>query len=257
MKAVILAGGFGTRIAEESDLRPKPMVEIGAMPILWHIMKMYSAHGVNDFVICLGYKSYMIKEYFANYVLHRSDVTLDLAKNQMTYHSTDAEDWRVTLVDTGLNSMTGGRIKAVAKYLDKDEPFCMTYGDGLSDVDIGALIDFHKAGGREATVTVVRPSGRFGATKLDGDRVNEFVEKPAGEGDFINGGFFVLEPSVLERIAGPDTIWEREPLEGLANDGQLGAFQHDGFWQPMDTLREKRMLEDLWSSGQAPWKVWD
>lgn len=257
MKAVILAGGYGTRIAEESDFRPKPMIEIGTMPILWHIMKMYSAHGVNDFVICLGYKSYMIKEYFANYVLHRSDVTLDLAKNQLTYHSTQAEDWRVTLVDTGLDTMTGGRVKAIAKYLDKNEPFCMTYGDGLSDVDIGALIDFHKANNREATVTVVRPSGRFGATKLDGGRVSEFIEKPAGEGDFINGGFFVLEPSVLDRIAGADTIWERAPLEGLAKDGQLNAFQHNGFWQPMDTLREKRMLEDLWSSKQAPWKVWD
>lgn len=257
MKAVILAGGYGTRIAEESDYRPKPMVEIGTMPILWHIMKMYSAHGVNDFVVCLGYKSYMIKEYFANYVLHRSDVTLDLAKNQMTYHSTEAEDWRVTLVDTGLDTMTGGRVKAVAKYLDQNEPFCMTYGDGLSDVNIGALIDFHKAGNREATVTVVRPSGRFGATKLEGDRVSEFVEKPAGEGDFINGGFFVLNPSVLDRITDAGTIWEREPLEGLAKDGQLNAFQHDGFWQPMDTLREKRMLEDLWANNKAPWKVWD
>ncbi len=256
MKVVILAGGFGTRIAEESDLRPKPMVEIGGMPILWHIMKMYASHGLTDFVICLGYKGYMIKEYFANYVLHRSDVTVDLAKNEITYHSSEAEDWRVTLVDTGANSMTGGRVKRVAPYLDKDQPFCMTYGDGLSDVNISELIDFHKTQGREATVTVVRPSGRFGATKLNGDQVSEFVEKPAGEGDFINGGFFVLEPGVLDRIDGDSTIWEREPLEGLTKDGQLSAFQHDGFWQPMDTLREKRMLDDLWSSGSAPWKTW-
>lgn len=256
MKVVILAGGFGTRIAEESDLRPKPMVEIGGMPILWHIMKMYAAHGLTDFVICLGYKGYMIKEYFANYVLHRSDVTVDLAKNEITYHKSETEDWRVTLVDTGANSLTGGRVKRVADYLDKDQAFCMTYGDGLSDVDISATLEFHKAQGREATVTVVRPSGRFGATRLDGDRVSEFVEKPAGEGDFINGGFFVLEPSVLDRIDGDDTIWERGPLEGLTKDGELSAFQHHGFWQPMDTLREKRMLEDLWASGKAPWKTW-
>lgn len=256
MKAVLLAGGLGTRIAEESDLRPKPMVEIGGMPILWHIMKMYAAHGLTDFVVCLGYRGYMVKEYFANYVLHRSDVTLDLAKNQMTYHSTQAEDWRVTLVDTGADTMTGGRVKRVAQYLDDNEPFCMTYGDGLSDVNIAKLIDFHTTQGREATVTVVRPSGRFGATKLDGDQVSDFVEKPAGEGDFINGGFFVLEPTVLERIAGDATVWEREPLEGLARDGQLSAYQHDGFWQPMDTLREKRLLEDLWAGGDAPWKAW-
>lgn len=256
MKVVLLAGGLGTRIAEESDLRPKPMVEIGGMPILWHIMKMYAHHGLTDFVVCLGYKGYMIKEYFANYVLHRSDVTLDLAKNEITYHSSEAEDWKVTLVDTGADTMTGGRVKRVAPYLDKDEPFCMTYGDGLSDVNISELLAFHKAQGREATVTVVRPSGRFGATKLDGDRVSDFVEKPAGEGDFINGGFFVLEPSVIDRIDDDTTIWERAPLEGLTQDGQLSAFQHDGFWQPMDTLREKRMLEDLWASGDAPWKTW-
>ncbi|PHS78196.1 MAG: glucose-1-phosphate cytidylyltransferase [Rhodospirillaceae bacterium] len=257
MKVVILAGGLGTRIAEESDLRPKPMVEIGGMPILWHIMKMYAAHGLTDFIICLGYKGYMVKEYFANYVLHRSDVTVDLAKNKITYHSTEAEDWRVTLVDTGPDTMTGGRVKRIAEYLDVDEPFCMTYGDGLSDVDISGLIKFHKAKGREATVTVVRPSGRFGATKLEGDRVSDFIEKPAGEGDFINGGFFVLNPSVLDRIKGSNTIWEREPLEGLAQENQLSAFQHDGFWQPMDTLREKRLLDDLWATGQAPWKTWD
>jgi glucose-1-phosphate cytidylyltransferase len=257
MKVVLLAGGLGSRIAEESDVRPKPMVEIGGMPILWHIMKIYAAHGLKDFVICLGYKGYMIKEYFANYVLHRSDVTVDLEKNQITYHSTQAEDWRVTLVDTGSETMTGGRVKRVAQYLDADEPFCMTYGDGLCDVNISDLIAFHKVQGREATVTVVRPSGRFGATRLEGTRVSEFAEKPAGEGDFINGGFFVLNPSVLDRIESDDTVWERAPLEGLTRDGQLSAFQHDGFWQPMDTLREKRMLEDLWVSGQAPWKTWD
>jgi len=256
MKVVILAGGLGTRIAEESDLRPKPMVEIGGMPILWHIMKMYASHGLTDFIICLGYKGYMIKEYFANYVLHRSDVTVDLAKNRITYHNTEAEDWRVTLVDTGEQAMTGGRVKRIADYLDGDDPFCMTYGDGLSDVDISASINFHKAQGREATVTVVRPSGRFGATKIDGNKVIEFIEKPAGEGNFINGGFFVLQPSVLSRIAGDDTLWEREPLESLSADSQLSAFQHDGFWQPMDTLREKRMLENLWASGKAPWKTW-
>ena len=256
MKVVLLAGGLGTRIAEESDLRPKPMVEIGGMPILWHIMKMYAHHGLTDFVVCLGYKGYMIKEYFANYVLHRSDVTLDLAKNEITYHSSEAEDWKVTLVDTGADTMTGGRVKRVAPYLDKDEPFCMTYGDGLSDVNISELLAFHKAQGREATVTVVRPSGRFGATKLDGDRVSDFVEKPAGEGDFINGGFFVLEPSVIDRIDDDTTIWERAPLEGLTQDGQLSAFQHDGFWQPMDTLRDKHVLEELWASGEAPWKQW-
>jgi len=257
MKVVILAGGLGSRIAEESDLRPKPMVEIGGMPILWHIMKMYAAHGLTDFVICLGYKGYMIKEYFANYVLHRSDVTVDLAQNKITYHSTEAEDWCVTLVDTGADTMTGGRVKRVASYLDPDQPFCMTYGDGLCDVNITDLVAFHKAEGREATVTVVRPSGRFGATRLDGTRVSEFVEKPAGDGDFINGGFFVLNASVLDRIEREDTVWEQAPLQGLTQDGQLSAFQHDGFWQPMDTLREKRLLEDLWASGQAPWKTWD
>lgn len=256
MKVVILAGGYGTRISEESDFRPKPMIEIGGMPILWHIMKMYAAHGLTDFIICLGYKGYMIKEYFSNYFLHRSDVTFDLAKNEMIYHSSEAEDWRVTMVDTGLKTMTGGRVKKLAKYLDPDEPFCMTYGDGLSDVDIGALVDFHKANGREATVTVVRPSGRFGTTKLTGDHVTEFVEKPAGEGDFINGGFFVLEPSVLDRIENDQTIWEREPLESLSKENQLVAFRHNGFWQPMDTLREKRVLEDMWDDNVAPWKTW-
>lgn len=217
---------------------------------------MYAAHGLTDFVIALGYKGYMVKEYFANYVLHRSDVTVDLKKNNITYHSSEAEDWRVSLVDTGANSMTGGRVKRVADYLDEGETFCMTYGDGLSDVDITKLLQFHNEQGREATVTVVRPSGRFGATKLDGDRVTEFVEKPAGEGGLINGGFFVLEYKVLERIKDEMTVWELDPLEGLTRDGQLSAFQHQGFWQPMDTLREKRMLEQLWADGNAPWKTW-
>lgn len=257
MKVVILAGGYGTRIAEESDARPKPMVEIGGLPILWHIMKLYAAHGLTDFVICLGYRGYMIKEYFAHYVLHRSDVTVDLATNDITYHASKAEPWRVTLVDTGLETMTGGRLKRAARFLDKDEPFCMTYGDGLADVDITALVDFHRARDREATVTVVRPSGRFGATRLEGDRVARFVEKPSGEGDFINGGFFVLEPKVLRRIGGDDTVWEQAPLAGLAADGQLSAYSHTGFWQPMDTLREKRLLESLWESNKAPWKIWD
>ena len=256
MKVVILAGGLGTRLAEESDMRPKPMIEVGGMPILWHIMKIYAAHGLTEFVICLGYKGYIIKEYFANYVLHRSDVTVDLASNDIHFHASEAENWKVTLVETGAASMTGGRVKRVSRYLGKNEPFCMTYGDGLSNVDIDALIKFHKNQGREATMTVVRPSGRFGATRLDGNMVSKFVEKPAGEGDFINGGFFVLEPTVLDRIAGDDTVWEREPLEGLTRDKQLSAFQHGGFWQPMDTLREKRLLDDLWQSGRAPWKVW-
>lgn len=257
MKVVILAGGYGTRIAEESDARPKPMVEIGGLPILWHIMKLYAAHGLTEFVICLGYRGYMVKEYFANYVLHRSDVTVDLTSNDITFHATKAEPWLVTLVDTGADTMTGGRLKRAARYLGHDEAFCMTYGDGLADVDITALIDFHKARGRDATVTVVRPSGRFGATRLQGDRVAQFVEKPTGQGDFINGGFFVLEPAVLRRIAGDDTVWEQAPLAGLAADGQLSAYTHTGFWQPMDTLREKRLLENLWQSNKAPWKVWD
>ena len=256
MKVVILAGGLGTRIAEESDHRPKPMVEIGGMPILLHIMKIYAAHGLTDFVICLGYKGYKVKEYFANFVLHRSDVTLDLAKNEMIYHSIEAEDWRVSLIDTGVNTMTGGRVKRVAPYLDKDEPFCMTYGDGLADINISALIAAHKASAREATMTVVQPRGRFGTTKLDGDRINKFVEKPSGGDNFINGGFFILEPSVLDRIDGDPTVWEKAPLEGLARDSQLTAFRHDGFWQPMDTLREKRELEEMWANNDAPWKTW-
>jgi glucose-1-phosphate cytidylyltransferase len=233
------------------------MIEIGGMPILWHIMKIYAQHGLTDFVICLGYKGYVIKEFFANYVLHRSDVTIDLAKNEITYSDNDAEDWRVTLVDSGISSMTGGRLKRVAHHLDPNETFCMTYGDGLSDVNIADLIAFHKAQKREATLTVVEPSGRFGATKLEGDAVSEFVEKPAGDGGYINGGFFVLEPSVLSRIGDDDTVWERGPLEGLASDGELSAFRHNGFWLPMDNLRDKRMLDELWDTGEAPWKTWD
>jgi glucose-1-phosphate cytidylyltransferase len=257
MKVVILAGGYGTRIAEEFDARPKPMVEIGGLPILWHIMKVYAAHGLTEFVVCLGYKGYMIKEYFAHYVLHRADVTVDLAGNDITYHASQAEPWMVTLVDTGLETMTGGRMKRAARYLVHDQPFCMTYGDVLADVDVTALIDFHKARSREATVTVVRPSGRFGATTLVEDRVVGFAERPGGAGDYINGGFFVLHPSVLRRIAGDATEWEDGPLEGLARDRQLSAYQHDGFWQKMDTLREKRALETLWDTGAAPWKIWD
>lgn len=257
MKAVILAGGLGTRISEESHLRPKPMIEIGGRPILWHIMKMYAHHGVTDFVICLGYRGYMIKEYFANYVLHRSDVTVDLGNNAIEYHSRKSEPWRVTLAETGEHSMTGGRLKRVASYLTPGESFCMTYGDGVSDVDIASLIAFHKAHGRAATMTVTRPPGRYGATELDGTAVRRFIEKPAGDGGYINGGFFVLKPGVLDRIEGDATTWESEPLEGLAAEGQLHAFKHDGFWQAMDTLREKNMLEQLWAGGNPPWRVWD
>jgi glucose-1-phosphate cytidylyltransferase len=256
VKAVILAGGYGTRLAEETVLHPKPMVEIGGKPILWHIMKIYAHHGITDFVICLGYKGYVIKEYFANYVLHNADVTVDLAANAITYHENQAEPWRVTLVDTGLDTMTGGRIKRVAAYLEPDEPFCMTYGDGVSDVDIGALVGFHRREGRAATVTTVQPLGRFGATVVEGTRVVEFIERSAGDDNHVNGGFFVLEPEVLDYIAGDGTMWEREPLSDLARDGKVSAFRHDGFWQPMDTLREKHLLEEIWSTGHAPWKVW-
>jgi len=257
MKAVILAGGFGTRISEESHLRPKPMIEIGGRPILWHIMKLYAHHGVSDFIICLGYRGYMIKEYFANYVLHRSDVTIDLGRNEIEYHNSESEPWRVTLVDTGDNSMTGGRLKRVAPHLVPGESFCMTYGDGVSDVDVSALVAFHKSHGCEATMTVTRPPGRYGATELDPDgRVTRFVEKPPGGAGYINGGFFVLETSVLDRIAGDSTSWEVEPLQGIAAEGQLHAFRHDGFWQAMDTLREKNYLEQLWASGTPPWRVW-
>ncbi len=256
MKAVILAGGLGSRIAEETHLRPKPMIEIGGRPILWHIMKLYHGHGIRDFIICCGFRGYVIKEYFANYGLHMSDITFDLAENRLQFHRKSAENWRVTLVDTGENSMTGGRLRRVADYLKDEEAFCFTYGDGLCDVDISATIRFHKSHGREATVTAVRPPARFGALKLEGDTVEGFVEKPAGEGGFINGGFFVLNPKCIDRIADDATVWEAEPLSGLAEDGQLKAFFHTGFWQPMDTLRDKVHLETLWNSGNPPWKTW-
>jgi glucose-1-phosphate cytidylyltransferase len=256
MKAVILAGGLGTRISEETHLKPKPMIEVGGKPILWHIMKSYSAHGVNDFVICCGYKGYVIKEYFANYFLHMSDVTFDMAANRMEVHERHAEPWRVTLVDTGEDTMTGGRLKRVAPYVQDEVAFCFTYGDGVADVDITAQIQFHKSHGKLATVTAVQPPGRYGALQLDGAQVRGFTEKPRGEGGLINGGFFVLSPQVLPLIAGDSTPWESTPLEALASQNQLVAFEHHGFWQPMDTLREKTLLEDLWQSGQAPWKVW-
>ncbi|MDP2367526.1 glucose-1-phosphate cytidylyltransferase [Rhodoferax sp.] len=256
MKAVILAGGLGTRIAEETHLRPKPMIEIGGKPILWHILKMYSAHGVNEFVICCGYKGYIIKEYFANYFLHMSDVTFDMASNRMEVHHKHAEPWRVTLVDTGDNTMTGGRLKRVADYVNDDPAFCFTYGDGLSDLDISKSIAFHRQHGKLATVTAVQPPGRYGALQMSGANVQGFTEKPRGDGGLINGGFFVLSPLSLERIEGDSTSWEAEPLSGLAADGELMAFEHTGFWQPMDTLREKNLLEELWQGGAAPWKVW-
>jgi glucose-1-phosphate cytidylyltransferase len=253
-KAVILAGGLGTRISEETVLRPKPMIEIGGRPILWHILKIYSAHGINDFIICAGYKGYVIKEYFANYFLHMSDVTFDMANNTMEVHQKKAEPWRVTIVDTGDETMTGGRIKRVAPYLDG--PFCCTYGDGVGDVDITALLAFHQAGGRLATLTGVQPPGRFGALQLQGDQVQSFQEKPEGDGSWINGGFFVLDPAVIDLIDDDSTIWERAPLERLAADGQLGIFRHHGFWRPMDTLRDKIELETLWDKRTAPWKSW-
>lgn len=256
MKAVILAGGMGTRISEESHLRPKPMIEIGGRPILWHIMNIYTVHGVTDFVICLGYRGHMIKEYFANYMLHASDVTVDARTGEMIYHQNYAEPWRVTLVDTGPSTMTGGRLKRVGRYLDPDECFCMTYGDGVADIDISRLIDFHRTHGRLATVTAVAPPGRYGALLIENDRVTEFTEKPPGDQGLINGGYFVLHPAVLARIENDDTPWETTPLESLARDGELRAFRHDGFWQPMDTLRDKTTLETLWSSGAAPWKTW-
>ena len=256
MKAVILAGGTGTRISEESDTRPKPMIEIGGKPILWHIMKMYSAHGIDDFVICCGYKGYVIKEYFANYFLHTSDVTFDIQNNQMSVHQRKAEPWRVTLVDTGEETMTGGRLKRVAEHVAGEEAFCFTYGDGVADVDIGALTRFHQQHGRLATITAVQPPGRYGALALDGAIVRGFAEKPRGDGGWINGGFFVLSPKCIELIAADDTAWESEPLTRLAGDGQLMAYEHNGFWQPMDTLREKNQLEQLWASNRAPWKMW-
>jgi len=256
MKAVILAGGLGTRISEETHLRPKPMVEIGGKPLLWHIMKTYSAYGINEFIICLGYKGYLIKEYFANYYLHMSDVTFDMENNSMQVHQNTVEPWKVTLVDTGDTSSTGGRIKRVASHLNRDEPFCFTYGDGLSDVNICELIDFHQCGGTLATVTAVKPPGRFGSLDLSGDKILVFDEKPKGDGFWINGGYFVLSPKVLDYIEGDATVWEKEPLQHLAAEGSLTAFKHSGFWQPMDTLRDKVHLEQLWDSGNPPWKVW-
>lgn len=256
MKAVILAGGFGTRLSEETDLKPKPMVEIGGKPILWHIMKSYSAHGIDEFIICCGYKGYVIKEYFANYFLHMSNVTFDLKHNQMHVHQNHVEPWRVTLVDTGDGTMTGGRIKRVRDYLE-EETFCLTYGDGVSDVDITALIAFHRRHGGLATLTAVQPPGRFGSLALEpNDAIRTFAEKPTGDGGWVNGGYFVLEPAVIDRIAGDHTTWEREPLESLAHDGLISAFRHRGFWQPMDTLRDKTQLEARWNSGTAPWKTW-
>ena len=255
MKAVILAGGLGTRLAEETSVRPKPMVEIGGKPILWHIMKIYAAHGITDFVICLGYKGYMIKEYFANYFLHQADVTIDLAANKIDVHGAKAEPWKVSLIDTGETTMTGGRLRRVRDYLGEGD-FCFTYGDGVGDVDITKLVAQHKASKRLATVTVTHPPGRFGAVRHDGRRVSEFVEKPAGDGSWINAGFFVCSPGVLDYVKGDDTTWEREPMEQLARDGQLGAYTHEGFWQPMDALRDKQQLEGLWASGAAPWKRW-
>jgi glucose-1-phosphate cytidylyltransferase len=256
MKAVILAGGLGTRLSEETHLKPKPMIEIGGRPILWHIMKLYSVYGVNDFVICCGYKGYVIKEYFANYFLHMSDVTFDMATNAMEVHQRNAEPWRVTLVDTGDATLTGGRLKRVRDYVAEEEAFCFTYGDGLSNVDIRALVDFHKAHGRLATVTAVSPPGRYGALERTGNQVTGFVEKPRGDGGLINGGFFVLSPRCIDLIEGDKTSWESEPLEKLVQQEQLMAFEHHGFWQPMDTLREKNYLEALWETGQAPWKLW-
>ncbi|MBT7681996.1 MAG: glucose-1-phosphate cytidylyltransferase [Nitrospina sp.] len=255
MKAVILAGGLGTRLNEETDTKPKPMVEIGGKPILWHIMKIYSAHGVSDFIICLGYKGYAIKEYFANYFLHVSNVTFDLAKNDMVVHQHNAEPWKVTLVDTGDSTMTGGRLKNVRSYLD-NEDFCFTYGDGLGDIDIGELIKLHKSEGTLATLTAVQPPGRFGAIKTDKNKIIGFQEKPEGDGGWVNGGFFILSPKVIDYIADETTVWEASPMEKLAENGELSAYFHHGFWQPMDTLREKKYLEDLWKSDKAPWRIW-
>jgi len=255
MKCVILAGGLGTRISEETASRPKPMVEIGGKPVLWHVMKIYSSHGIRDFIICAGYKGYVIKEYFANYFLHMSDVTFDMEKNSMEVHEKHAEPWRVTIVDTGDNTMTGGRLKRVANYVG-NETFCMTYGDGVGDVDIAASVSDHKESGKIATVTAVQPAGRFGMLDIEGNSVVGFIEKPEGDGGWINGGFFVLEPSVFDLIENDSTIWEREPLQRLASEGQLNAFHHRDFWQPMDTLRDKQYLEELWHGSNAPWKTW-
>jgi glucose-1-phosphate cytidylyltransferase len=256
MKAVILAGGLGTRLSEETVLKPKPMIEIGGKPILWHIMKMYSAHDINDFIICCGYKGYLIKEYFSNYFLHQSDVTFNLRENKMTVHEERAESWTVTLVDTGDDCMTGGRLARVSEYLKDDDIFCLTYGDGVSDVNISELIKFHKKHDKEATLTSVLPPGRFGSLEVKDNKVRSFTEKPKGDGALINGGFFVLSPKVLGRISGDDCIWEQGPLKGLAKDGNLMSFKHEGFWQPMDTLRDKIYLQELWKNGDAPWKTW-
>jgi len=256
MKAVILAGGLGTRISEETHLRPKPMIEVGGMPILWHIMKIYSHYGINEFIICCGYRGYVIKEYFANYFLHMSDVTFDMSNNSMEVHHLKAEPWKVTLVDTGADTQTGGRLKRVANYIDDHEPFCFTYGDGVSDVHVGKLLDFHKSHGKLATITAVHPPGRFGALDIQNNQVMSFKEKPRGDGGMINGGFFVLSSQVLSLLKDDHTIWESEPLESLTSQGELAAFQHQGFWQPMDTLRDKTHLEDLWAKGSAPWRVW-
>lgn len=256
MKAVILAGGLGTRLSEETSVRPKPMVEIGGKPILWHIMKIYSAYGIHEFVICLGYKGYVIKEYFANYFLHVSDVTFDMARNRMDVHNNAAEPWRVTLVDTGDASMTGGRLKRVQAYVKDETTFCLTYGDGVGDIDIGKTLSFHKSHGKLATMTAMQPPGRFGALGMAGDEIHSFQEKPEGDGGWINGGFFVLSPKVIDYIKDDSTSWERKPLERLAAERQLMAYKHPGFWQPMDTLRDKQQLEELWQSGKAPWKLW-
>lgn len=257
MKAVILAGGLGTRISEETHLKPKPMIEIGGKPILWHIMKIYSAHGINDFVICCGYKGYMIKEYFANYSLHNSDLTIDLRNNSVKVHEVNAEPWSVTLVDTGEHTMTGGRLKRVARYLENEESFCFTYGDGVADIDITALLEFHSKEGKLATVCAVNPPGRYGSLVCEDNHVLDFAEKPVAGDGLINGGFFVLSPAVMETIADDSSIWEREPLEALVKAGELAAYRHSGFWQPMDTLREKNLLEQLWQEGGAPWQVWN
>lgn len=257
MKAVILAGGLGTRLSEETSTRPKPMVAIGGKPILWHIMKMYSSHGINDFIICCGYKGYIIKEYFANYFLHMSDVTFNMRDNSMEVHNKRAEPWNVTLVDTGEHSMTGGRLRRVASYIKEEEAFCFTYGDGVGDIDIAESIRFHKEHGKAATLTATYPPGRFGALDIHNKQVKNFKEKPKGDGAMINGGFFVLTPKVLEYLTDDSTVWEQEPLMDLAADGELMAYEHQGFWQPMDTLRDKNLLEDLWESGRAPWKTWN
>lgn len=256
MKAVILAGGLGTRLSEETNLKPKPMVEIGGRPILWHIMKTYSAHGINDFIICVGYKGYVIKEYFANYFLHMSDVTFDMKENSMEVHQRHAEPWKVTIVDTGEDTLTGGRLRRVASYLTEEEDFCFTYGDGVADVDIRGLVEAHRASGKAATLTAVQPPGRYGALELEGNTVEAFLEKPEGDGGWINGGYFVLNNSVLAQIMGDQSSWEADVLPLLASQKQLGAHFHHGFWRPMDTLREKNLLEKLWDSGAAPWKSW-